>query len=146
MAQASKKVRVFELAKTLDIESKNLLDYCRELGYDVKNQLSSLETDQVEAVKQRISKGGRSAPVANNSPPPRTIAQAVPTAKIEKKIVALPTPKAKVEAPAHETPEVDEELEEAPPVEEYVAEPVAEPDPEPEPVRPAPRPAQASPT
>ena len=55
MAQVTtKKIRVFELAKTLGLETKAVLDYCRDLGYDVKNQLSSLETDQVEALKARI--------------------------------------------------------------------------------------------
>ena len=68
--QALKKVRVFELAKTLGLETKAVLDYCRDLGYDVKNQLSSLETDQVDALKQRIAKGGRPAVAPPSSATP----------------------------------------------------------------------------
>src|SRR5688500_1120611 len=60
-ATTTKKVRVFELAKSLGLDTKAVLDYARDLGYDVKNQLSSLEPDQADAVKQRIAKGGRPA-------------------------------------------------------------------------------------
>ncbi len=69
--QALKKIRVFELAKSLGLETKAVLDYCRDLGYDVKNQLSSLETDQVDALKQRIAKGGRPSAAAPATPRPR---------------------------------------------------------------------------
>ncbi len=78
------KVRIYLLAKTLNVESNLIIDHCRDLGYDVKNQLSSLETDQIEEVKSRIQKGvkpgsanltpipssattsGSSAPVSSN--------------------------------------------------------------------------------
>ena len=39
--------RVYQLAKELNVESKELLDFCKELGYDIKNQLSNLTGDQV---------------------------------------------------------------------------------------------------
>ena len=43
-----KKVRVFDLAKELNLESKVLLDYCKELGFTgVSNQLSGLAPEQV---------------------------------------------------------------------------------------------------
>jgi translation initiation factor IF-2 len=64
-----KKVRVFNLAKELNLESKVLLDYCKELGFtEIKNQLNGLEPEQVDALKERVKKGPRpgspSAPVA----------------------------------------------------------------------------------
>src|SRR5207244_13644268 len=34
------KVRVYALARELNVESKDLLDLCKQLGFDVKNQLS----------------------------------------------------------------------------------------------------------
>ena len=74
LAQATKKVRVFELAKTLGLESKAVLDYCRDLGYDIKNQLSSLEPDQVDALRTRMSKGGKPATAAQSG-----AGQTVPT-------------------------------------------------------------------
>ena len=49
MAQDKGK-RVYQLAKELGVESKELLDFCKELGYDIKNQLSALTGDQAAAV------------------------------------------------------------------------------------------------
>ena len=49
-----KKVRVFNLAKELNVESKLLLDYCKELGFSaITNQLNGLDPDQAEAILQR---------------------------------------------------------------------------------------------
>ena len=67
---AQEKMRVYQLAKTLNVESKDLLDYCKELGYDIKNQLSSLDPDQVDALTQRAKQGNKvvAAPVAPVAP------------------------------------------------------------------------------
>ena len=40
------KVRVYILARELNMESKDLLDLCGTLGLDVKNQLSNLDPEQ----------------------------------------------------------------------------------------------------
>lgn len=88
------KVRVFALARGLGVDSKTILDICRGLGFEVKTQLTSLEPDQVEAVKQRMARGGK-APAAE---PARPVAPA-PLPK-DKKIVNLgkAKPDAKQEA------------------------------------------------
>src|SRR5436305_11884804 len=52
-------MRVYALAKSLDVESKTLLDYCKELGYDVKNQLSSIDPDQAAALTERVKRGNQ---------------------------------------------------------------------------------------
>ena len=52
------KVRVYELARELNRESSELLQLCRQAGYDVKNQLSSLNADQRIAVEQMVKGGG----------------------------------------------------------------------------------------
>lgn len=76
------KVRVYSLARELNIESKDLVDLCRQDGIDVKNQLSSLDPDQVERVKMLVKKGGgASASVAVAAPSPKPSA-----------IPSLPTP------------------------------------------------------
>jgi translation initiation factor IF-2 len=59
LQQTKEKIRVYLLAKNLDIESKVILDHARDLGYDVKNQLSSLEPDQADKIKERILKGAK---------------------------------------------------------------------------------------
>ena len=64
------KVRVFALARQMGVDSKTVIDICRSLGFDVKSQLASLEADQVETLKQRIAKGGKTAePVRQASAP-----------------------------------------------------------------------------
>ena len=121
LAPAPKKIRVFELAKTLGLETKAVLEHCRDLGFDVKNQLSSLESEQVDFLKGKIATGAR--PSAPAAPAP---SKPAPLPKTEKKIHSLPSPK-KVEAPV-----VDEEPVSLPPPEveqaaPQVSEPIAEP-------------------
>jgi translation initiation factor IF-2 len=57
--QQKEKVRLYTLARELDIDTKILLQYCKELGFDVKNQLSSLDPEQSEQLKQRVERGNR---------------------------------------------------------------------------------------
>src|SRR3954463_7601482 len=81
----TEKMRVYALAKTLDVESKLLLDYCKELGYDIKNQLSSLDADQVEAVTERVKRGPKTTAAPTPAPP----SAALPTT-ISTKVQTLP--------------------------------------------------------
>src|SRR3954463_11957275 len=81
-----KKVRVFNLAKELNVESKVLLDYCKELGFSaITNQLNGLEPDQAEALKARVKKAPKPGPGAAHAhapgQPPKSIIP--PAAKLE---------------------------------------------------------------
>ena len=58
------KVRIYALARELDMESKDLLDLCRQAGIDVKNQLSSLDPEQRDAVELMVKRGGGTAVMA----------------------------------------------------------------------------------
>ncbi len=121
-ATTTKKLRVFELAKTLGLESKAVLDYCRDLGYDIKNQLSSLEQDQIDALKGRAVKGGKpSAPAQAPAPRP------APLPKVEKKMATIPVARRVEPAPIPVPVE---------PIAEVVLSPEPEPvhEPEPEPI------------
>ena len=69
------KVRIYALAKELNVESKDLLDLCRQAGFDVKNQLSVLDPEQRDAVEVMIRKGGGVAVAA----PPKPVVSAIPT-------------------------------------------------------------------
>ncbi len=62
------KVRVYELARELNVQSKDLLDLCRQAGMDVKNQLSSLDPEQRDVVEQLVRKSGGVATAI--APPP----------------------------------------------------------------------------
>jgi translation initiation factor IF-2 len=65
--------RVYQLAKELNVESKELLDYCKELGYDIKNQLSALTGDQADAVVARAKQGPQGAVAVAVAPPPTVL-------------------------------------------------------------------------
>jgi translation initiation factor IF-2 len=71
------KVRVYALARELNVESKDLLDMCRQAGFDVKNQLSSLDPEQRDAIEHLVKRGGGSVAVA--PPPPKPAAPVLPT-------------------------------------------------------------------
>lgn len=58
------KIRVYALARELDIDSKDLLDLCRQRGMDVKNQLSSLDPEQRDEIVALIKKGVKGTAVA----------------------------------------------------------------------------------
>ncbi|MFM7541350.1 MAG: translation initiation factor IF-2 [Planctomycetota bacterium] len=63
------KVRLYLLAKELEIDCKELIDLCKGQGWDVKNQLSSIEPEQRDQLVQIIKRGG-SKPAAAPAPAP----------------------------------------------------------------------------
>jgi translation initiation factor IF-2 len=73
------KVRVYALARELNVESKDLLDMCRQAGFDVKNQLSSLDPDQRDLVEQMVRRGGGSVAVASAPKPTTPVIPTLPT-------------------------------------------------------------------
>ena len=114
------KVRVFALAKELDVETKALLEYCKELGFaGITNQLHGLDPDQADALKDRSKKGSKahSGPAAHA---PTRPAQLPPPTKIEAKIQTIPKAKPTVK-PAEPVAPVSVA---APPV---VVEPIPQP-------------------
>jgi translation initiation factor IF-2 len=64
LQQQKDKIRVYALARELKIELKDVLQYCKELGFEVKNQLSSLDPEQCDQLKLRIQRGNKAAPSA----------------------------------------------------------------------------------
>ena len=48
------KIRVYELAKTLNTNNKDLLDKIEEAGISVKNHMSALEEDEVATIKSYV--------------------------------------------------------------------------------------------
>lgn len=109
------KIRIYVLAKELDVDCKDLIALCHRLGFDIKNQLSSLEPVQREQVETIISKGGLNtagiAPSGTTSP--TVPAPAVPTviaptkpptilkpAAVKKETSTAKTPKGSESAPA----------------------------------------------
>jgi translation initiation factor IF-2 len=119
--------RVYILAKELAVDSKELLDYCKELGYDIKNQLSALTGDQVGAVTARAKQGPQGG-VAVAAPPPPP----VHNANLDSRVRTLP--------PRGSSPRLSSSKQVAPAIVEPVAEalPAAPASPAAEPVAPPP--------
>ncbi len=82
------KVRVFALARELNIETKDLLDYCRQAGIQVKNQLSTLDPDQRDLIEQMVKRGA-SAPVAVAAPAKPVLPTPLP--EVSKNVPVLQT-------------------------------------------------------
>lgn len=49
------KVRVYELARELDLESKILVDFLIELGADVRNHMSTIDEEIADMVREHYS-------------------------------------------------------------------------------------------
>src|SRR5262245_61276272 len=126
------KIRVYVLARELNIDTKELLDLCKQAGLDVKNQLSSIDPDQKDMIEQLVKKGAHKAPVAAVK---AVTGSALPD--VNKPIRNLDTRPVRREA---EPPRVAPKAPEAPPA---VPVPSAKP---PEPAVPATPAAQAPPT
>ncbi len=146
------RVRVYALARELDVESKDLLDLCKQAGFDVKNQLSNLEAEQVVMLKDMIKRGSKPASPAPTPAKPVTpmplpeVGKAMPNLasrpRREAEVVRPPAAPAPVEIPAQ--PEMPAETpaakmpaqEEVAPAAATVAPPLASPPAQAAPPRP----------
>src|SRR5262245_31354750 len=95
------KIRIYSLARELGLESAELVNLCRQAGFDVKNQLSSVDPEQREAIVKLVQQG--SAPAAQSGrphgppvlpPPPKEIKN-IPASRGKQPVVRPP-----VEAPS----------------------------------------------
>ncbi len=130
----NEKIRVYVLARELDMESKDLLDMCRQAGFDVKNQLSSLEPEQRDAIEALVRKGSRGGTAVAAPPPPPSALPTDISGKVRVLPTARPRPQERKPEPAPVSPP------EPPPAPPVQAAPVPPPQPEPEskpPVAPA---------
>lgn len=86
------KKRVYTLARELGVDIKDVLLYCKELGYEgVKNQLSSLDPEQCDRVRERIERGSKTTASTPITPPrPELIQKSLETLT---KVRTLPTRK-----------------------------------------------------
>jgi translation initiation factor IF-2 len=117
------KVRIYALARELNIDSKELVTLCQQAGIDVKNQLSSLDPDQRDAVELLVRRGGAAVAVAS---PPKPASPSIPTLlapvpnlssrPTRREPVASPTPPASPVKAAGTVPSTPVLAEETPPV------------------------------
>jgi translation initiation factor IF-2 len=123
------KVRVYILARELDIDTKDLLELCKKAGYDVKNQLSSLDPDQQVALEKMVKQGAKPAAPASATPA-RPVMPAVAPDQKRVQTLAQTRPKREAEPPAPPKPA------DAPPVETPAAPAAEEPPAPPKPAAP----------
>jgi translation initiation factor IF-2 len=97
------KVRVYILARELDIDTADLLRLCKQAGYDVKNQLSNLDPDQQTKLEEMVKKGSKSAP---STAPAKPVTKVI--APDERPVPNLATRPVKREAEAPRAPVVEE--------------------------------------
>ncbi|MDF2590214.1 MAG: translation initiation factor [Anaerocolumna sp.] len=57
------KIKVYELAKEIDKQSKDIINYLKNQGVEVKSHMSNVEDDQVSLVKKYFSNQGKPAAV-----------------------------------------------------------------------------------
>ena len=102
--QPKEKVRVYILARELNIETTDLLRLCKQAGYDVKNQLSSLEPDQQVILQEMVKKGAKSAVAAAPAKP--VVKVVTPEQRVVPNLAVRPVAKREVElAPVEIAPE-----------------------------------------
>ena len=53
------KIKIFELAKELDVNNKDLVAIAKDLGLDVKSHLSSIEEEDAKKIKASMKKSGK---------------------------------------------------------------------------------------
>ncbi len=141
MQQSKEKVRLYALARELHMESKDLLDLCRQNGIDIKNQLSSIEPEQRDQIVGLLKRGpaAASATPARPAAPPTLPPARVPVLNVRRGAEAAAAPPAVAPRPEPEPPEAPV-IKQAPPVAPSPAPvPVAAPA---APIAPIPSPAE----
>lgn len=112
------KVRVYALARELNIDTADLLHLCQQAGFDVKNQLSSLDPDQQVKLEELVKKGAKTAaPAAPAKPVTKVVS---PDEKAVPNLSARPAPKREPESVRTQP------VAEAPPSVEPVPPPITE--------------------
>ncbi|HEY5650659.1 MAG TPA: translation initiation factor IF-2 [Acidimicrobiia bacterium] len=109
------KTRIYELARELDIESKDVLEAAKELGFEVKTASSGLDDEQVVAVKAAL---GGSETVTETEPEPEPAPEPEPV--VEPEPAPEPEPVVKPEPEPVVAPEAaaEPETEPEPPADE----------------------------
>jgi translation initiation factor IF-2 len=128
-APVGPRVRVYELAKDLGLQPKDLVAKVRAMGFDVANHMSQIEPAEVDRIKRAVDRERHESLVEERLTVDGTVirrrskvvaAPPAPVRPVETKVAAVPAP-----APAPARPQ-----------------PVAAPAPTPEPSTPSERPEQ----
>jgi len=101
------KVRVYELAKELNLESKALVEKLQAGGMDIKNYMSTLDEDAIKRAKEVVSGGVSKVEVIEEKRVKPTVIRRRKKVKVEE----IPAVELEEEAKVEEKAEVEEEAE-----------------------------------
>lgn len=90
---ATKKIRVYELARELGLTNKEALDLCESLGIGVRSHSSSIEDAQADRARRKAEREGLKRDVSPPEPEP-----AKPAKKAAAKKAAAKKPAVKQDA------------------------------------------------
>ncbi len=93
------KMKIHELAKEMNVQSKEIVSFLVEKGIEVKSHMSSIEDAEIELVKKNFAKAGEQAPKSEPEKQEKPAAKEAPVAKQEPKQPVKEAPKASEEAP-----------------------------------------------
>ena len=94
------KMKVHELAKELNMQSKELLDKLIEMKYDVKSHLSTLEDTEVDKIKKQLkSSGSDSAPKDAKNAAPKKEKKPIAPVIIRREVTRIETQEEVKKAP-----------------------------------------------
>ncbi|MCD6280779.1 MAG: translation initiation factor IF-2 [Deltaproteobacteria bacterium] len=109
-----KKMRVFELSKDLDIDSRELLKIAKDLAISVENTMSLLDTHDIERIKKRLEKirvqEHQEEPAEDEGYVEKRVAPNV-IRRRAKPTLHVARPKPKEVQPSKEVPRPDEQVE-----------------------------------
>ena len=63
------KVRIYEIAKELDIDSKLIIEKLKDMNVDVKNHMSSISEEVTDKLKASLTKKAADKPKPQSKPP-----------------------------------------------------------------------------
>ena len=103
---SKEKVRVYQLARELGVDSKELVDLCKTQGFDVKSHVSALDPEQKDLLVELLKKGHAPAAVKPVVPPASAVSS-TPTAPqkpvaVVTRLRNLSAPTVKEKAPAED--------------------------------------------
>jgi len=107
------KMRIYELARELNLDSKDILKASLDLGFEVKNHMSNLETGQAQAVRKALAKPAEKKQPektkSNKSAPKKQAPSPKPAkARQETLLEAKPRTPVKIAAAGHTVAELEQ--------------------------------------
>lgn len=95
------KTRIHELAKELNVTTKQVIDSATALGYDVKNHMSALDEPEIKQIKGRFMKKASDSTVTTNETKPAASTPAASTPAAKESTTPSATTEAKPAAEKH---------------------------------------------